>query len=99
MPRNYLVLGQWNAVCDRCGLEFKSSSLKKEWTGLMVCDKCFEPRHPSTLFNPTTREGSIPWSTPEPADVFVSVLAFLSTEDLQPIMPETGPEVALQTES
>lgn len=71
MPRNYLVLGQWNVVCDRCGLEFKSSELQPEWTGLMVCTKCFEPRHPSTLFNPTTREGSIPWARPEPADVFI----------------------------
>jgi len=34
------------AECQRCGFDIYGSKLKKEWTGLMVCSKCWEPRHP-----------------------------------------------------
>ncbi len=33
-----------NAICDRCGFRYKFYNLKKEWTGLMVCDGCWEPQ-------------------------------------------------------
>ena len=34
------------AICDRCGFQYKYTSLKKEWTGFRVCSECFEPKHP-----------------------------------------------------
>ena len=34
------------AICDRCGFEYKYTSLKKEWTGFRVCNECFEVKHP-----------------------------------------------------
>ena len=34
------------AECQRCGFDIYGSKLKKEWTGLLVCEKCWEPRHP-----------------------------------------------------
>ena len=34
------------AECQRCGFDIYGSKLKKEWTGLLVCSKCWEPRHP-----------------------------------------------------
>jgi hypothetical protein len=34
------------AHCDRCGFKYKLLELRKEWTGLKVCDSCFEPKHP-----------------------------------------------------
>ena len=69
---------QWNAVCDRCGFEYKNWQLKKEWTGLMTCsgpetNDCWEPRHPSDFIKAHSGESSIPWSRPEPTDVYVSV--------------------------
>lgn len=97
--RNYLELGSWNVVCDRCGYEYKHHQLQKEWTGLMVCKKCFEPRHPQTLIQAPSPKRVPEWTRPEPADIFVSVSEFISTEDNQPIMPQTGPEVPIQTES
>jgi len=39
----------WKAACHRCGFWFPSTELRKEWTGLMVCSKDFEPRHEQTL--------------------------------------------------
>lgn len=96
--RNYYVKGEWNAICSRCSLKYKSSQLRKEWTGLYVCTHCWEPRHPQTLIKDKEEKTGTPWSNPEPADVFTSVSEFLLTEDGEPIMPESGPEVPLQTE-
>mgnify|MGYP003651311880 FL=1 len=34
------------AICDRCGFQYKYTSLKKEWTGFRVCNECFEVKNP-----------------------------------------------------
>jgi hypothetical protein len=73
MSRNYLELGKWNVICDRCGFKFKNDELQKEWTGLMVCCGCFETRHPQTLIKVSEENPSVPWVRPEPEDVFITV--------------------------
>lgn len=73
MPRNRLVLGQWNVICDRCGFKFKNDELQQEWTGLRVCSKCIEPRHPQTLLKVREESTATPWSRPEPEDIYVDV--------------------------
>jgi hypothetical protein len=35
------------AVCDRCGLDCRHAELRKEWSGVYVCPKCFEAKHPA----------------------------------------------------
>jgi hypothetical protein len=71
--KNYYKPGDWNCICDRCGFKFKASELKEEWTGLMVCSKDFETRHPSDLFRPPREQVGVPWTRDEPTDTFVSV--------------------------
>lgn len=62
MPsRNYYKPGDWNAICDRCGFKFKASELKKEWTGLMVCEADFELRHPLDFLKAVPDQISVPW--------------------------------------
>ncbi len=39
-------LGDHNALCDRCQRKFFGSQLRKEWTGFLVCESCYDPRHP-----------------------------------------------------
>jgi hypothetical protein len=34
------------AICDRCGFQYKYLELKEEWNGLLVCPECYEPKHP-----------------------------------------------------
>ena len=68
--------GQWNAVCDRCGNEYKARQLRKEWTGLRVCwgpdtTGCWEERHPQDLVRGRKDQQTPPWTRPEPPDVFV----------------------------
>lgn len=41
--------GDWKYDCQRCGFTFPSSKVKKEWTGLYVCHKCWESKHPQLM--------------------------------------------------
>jgi hypothetical protein len=96
--RNYYKPGSWNAVCDRCGLQFKSDCLKLEWTGLRVCRQCHETRHPQDLIRVPKEETVPPWSRPEPTDVFISLgvpitpeneIGWISTETSEFILTES----------
>lgn len=62
---DYYAHGQWNALCDRCGFKFKSSQLRKEWTGLRTCRNCWEPRHPQDFVRGKADDQTIPWSRPD----------------------------------
>ena len=72
----------WNAVCMRCGFEYKNHQLKKEWTGHWVCGDCFETRHPQDFAKIPRTEKPIPWSSPEPQDVEISV-SYNTTDGVQ----------------
>jgi hypothetical protein len=65
--------GQWNAICDVCGFEFKSSEMRKRWDGLMVCDADFEHDHPQKYLRVREDTISVPWVRSEPEDDFVNV--------------------------
>jgi len=64
--------GKWLAICDVCGFEFFNDELQKRWDGYMVCRADFETRHPQEFIRPV-KEGTIPWSRPEPPDTFIEV--------------------------
>lgn len=63
----------WAAICDRCGFRFKSTQLRKEWQGLMVCKECWEPRHPQDFVRVPHEEITPPWTRPEGTDTFAQV--------------------------
>jgi hypothetical protein len=71
--KDYYKPGTYNAICDRCGLQFKADELKKEWTGLMVCEADWELRNPQDLIKVPKEVQAVPWARPEPADTFTSV--------------------------
>lgn len=66
MARNYYKPGDWNAICDRCGFKFKASDLRLEWTGLRVCEKDFELRHPQDFLRAKPDKIVVPWTRKEP---------------------------------
>lgn len=59
----------WKFTCHRCGFQFPSTEIVKEWTGLYVCKKDWEPRHPQTLIKPTV-ERAFPDMVSKDADVY-----------------------------
>jgi len=69
----YFAKGQWNGICDRCGFEYKSDKLKKEWTGFYVCKGCWEPRHEQDFQRGVKDDPSVAWTRPEQADTEVEV--------------------------
>ena len=34
------------AICDRCGFQYKYLELKEERNGLLFCEECYDPKHP-----------------------------------------------------
>lgn len=65
--------GVWSAICDRCGFEYNSDQIQTEWTGLKVCSKCWESRHPQDLIRVQPEKIVPPWTRPEQEDVFTYV--------------------------
>lgn len=76
----YFKKGEWNAVCDRCGGEYKSSQIKEEWDGLRVCRECFDPRHPQDFVKGVKDDQSVAWTRPEGADVEVDTSGWVAPD-------------------
>lgn len=64
--------GNWNALCDVCGVKYKANELKERWDGLMVCSKDWEQRHPQDFLRPVPDQNKLPWTRPEPNDQFIN---------------------------
>lgn len=60
------------AICDVCGWTYTLNELKKNWKGLMVCDKDFDERHPQDFLRPVREMPPPRDMRPEPEDVFVA---------------------------
>lgn len=61
-------------ICDRCEGTVRKSKVQKEWTGLVVCPECFEPRHTQEYVRgkPEKIHADYP-IRPEPEEVYVDV--------------------------
>lgn len=73
----------WNALCDGCGFKYKAWQLRERWDGMMCCDLCWETRHPQDLIKVPEEDTSVPWTRPEPEDVFVEVTYVASNVGVQ----------------
>src|SRR3990167_228690 len=71
MSTNYFKSGYYNVICDVCGRKLKSDEVRKRWDGFYVCPEDFETRHPLDFLKVPSTEKAIPWSRPEPADIFI----------------------------
>ena len=71
------VHGSTNCICQRCGMKYKRSHIKLEWTGLRVChgpntSDCWEERHPQDFVKGVADKQSMPWVRPEETDNFLT---------------------------
>lgn len=65
------------SICDRCGQQYPYLSMQKEWTGFIVCQECYEPKHPqlepiTTPVDPQALYEPRPART-EPYNVYVGI--------------------------
>lgn len=77
--------GEFYRICDRCGRKRYASQTRAEWTGLIVCHEHWEARHPQDFVRGRSDNQSVPDPRPRPADVFISAVDPITTEDLDPI--------------
>lgn len=73
MSKNYYLSGEFNVTCDRCSKKIKAHKAKHEWTGFIVCEDCFETRHPQDFVKAQTDKITVPFTRPIPTYVFVEV--------------------------
>jgi hypothetical protein len=86
---DYLKLGDSNAICDTCGFKYKHSELKEDWRGLMLCDKCWEPRHPQEFLRGVPDNPMQEKPRPDPNPIFSGPNVTVST----PGFPGSGAAV------
>lgn len=70
MSKTGYVHADYNVICDRCGFKKKRSECLKEWTGLLVCKKCYEPRHPQDFVKARADKQSVADPRPDTQTVF-----------------------------
>lgn len=63
----------YDAYCQACGNKYKNTELRMRWDGKRVCSADWETRHPQDLLKVPRHEKSLPWTSPDPGDVFTSV--------------------------
>lgn len=61
---DFLRLGSWNAICDRCGAKFKAEDLHLTWQGYRVCLRDWEPRQPQDFVRGVPERIAPPWTRP-----------------------------------
>lgn len=71
--RNTYRAGDWLCVCQRCGFDDYASQIKREWTGLLVCRGCHDPRHPQEYVRGKADEQAVPFASPPGDPVFLAV--------------------------
>jgi hypothetical protein len=60
-----LALGDWNALCFRCGRKFKASLMRKNWQGFYTCLRDWEPRQPQDFVRAIPDKMAPPWAQPD----------------------------------
>lgn len=67
---DYWLPGGWNMVCRVCGFKYKNIDMRLRWDNVWVCYKDYEERQPQDFVRGVKDQMAVPYSSPEPADVF-----------------------------
>ena len=69
----YRQKGKYKAICDVCGFVYPASELRlRPEDRMMVCKYDWEPIHPQKYIKAIPDAPKLPWTRPEPSDVYVS---------------------------
>ncbi len=82
--------GDWWVSCDSCQKQIRASEAKHRWDGFIVCSEDFEERHPQDFVRVKPEGNHIPFSRPEPADVFTDVTYYNDYCDANYILDQYG---------
>ena len=65
--------GEWNVTCDVCSRKMKAASARKRWDGFIVCDGCYEERHPQDFVRARIDKISVPFQRPIPPYIYTNI--------------------------
>lgn len=71
--------GSFYRVDDRTGFPQRAERTRKEWTGLIVDERVWEPRQPQDLVRGVEDDQSVPDARPLAPDVFVGPITTTTT--------------------
>ncbi len=71
--------GDHLVVCDRSGFTIPSSRARKEWNGLIVDKRFWEPRHPQDTIRVPREDMRVPDARPQPVPQFIGPLMTVTT--------------------
>lgn len=80
--KNTYRSGEWKAVCDVCGREYRSPELRQRWDGLMVCSGDWETRQPQDFVRGVADKVVPAWVRSEPEDSFIHVCDLWSSSPM-----------------
>ena len=64
--------GSWYTKCDRSGFKVRGEEVMEDWTGLLVREEDWEPRHPQDFVRGRRDQQNPPFFRPEGDDRFLS---------------------------
>jgi hypothetical protein len=80
MPQNRTYRpGSFYRNDDRTGFKTPAENTVKEWTGRIVRNKSYEPRHPQDFVRGVRDDQSVPDARPRPAPLFTGPSTYLIT--------------------
>ena len=57
--------GDWNIICEKCGMKRKASECSLNWQNQLVCGPCWESRHPQEYVKGIPDNQSVPIARPD----------------------------------
>lgn len=63
--KDYARIGDYNVICDICGLKFKASECQMQWNNLYVCKTCYEERQPQDFVRGLSDDMRVPIARPD----------------------------------
>ena len=61
------------AICDASGFVIARDDMVRQWDGLMVANRFVDVRNPQDFVTGRRDNEALPWTRPEPDDVFLAV--------------------------
>jgi len=74
MKRPTIQPGDWNIVCQRTGFRLPMYMIRREWNGLLVYDKVWEPRQEQDYLRGIPDKMTVPYGNPKTPPVFVGTV-------------------------
>lgn len=69
----YFKPGSYYRICDRSGFRFRAERTKKEWQGLIVADRFWEPRNAQDYVRGVRDDQTVPEARPRPTVQYIGL--------------------------